>query len=185
MQLDDEIQVAEINNNLYDDHLERFDGPVIERPPPQHQVLNEVNVQADTAPTMLEQASREHEENNCSQTIWSAANSPDPEPVTEFCNDHAQQTQDKTHKVEEPVRSSAPSASQGEEDEDSFSHIPAHFLRSIAPLPPIQVDLPTRLHLTELDVERLNVREVVADRLIVSSVDTNSLQVNSPDILLK
>lgn len=58
-----------------------------------------------------------------------------------------------------------------------FSQIPVSFSRSIAPLPPISVELPTRMQLSELDVERLNVREVMADRIVVSTVDTNTFQV--------
>lgn len=68
---------------------------------------------------------------------------------------------------------------QHEDDDecDSYSRIPASFARLADPIPPLRVELPTRLQLSELEVERLNVREVTADRLIVSSVDTNSLQV--------
>ena len=57
-----------------------------------------------------------------------------------------------------------------EEDDDeldSYSRIPPNF-----PLPPV------RLQLSALDVDRLNVREVQADRLVVSSFDTNTLQVS-------
>jgi hypothetical protein len=142
----------------------------------------------------------EQEDNSCPQIIWSAANSPDPDPdpirdptpvpepvllretVPEsiVAPSHQQQQVRATQVTKEtPNKSSTTTSSRNGEDEeaDSFSQIPAHFHRSIAPLPPIHIDFPTRLQLSDLDVERLNVREVMAERLIVSSVDTNSLQV--------
>ena len=64
------------------------------------------------------------------------------------------------------------------EDDDSMqdsSKIPVNFQH---PIPQIRLDFPSRLQLSELDVERLNVREVVADRLTVSQVDTTTLEVN-------
>ena len=158
-----EMPSDEINNNLYDQH----EPVMLERPVQQ----------VAAAPVVLEETVKV--ETCCPPTVWSAANSPDPEP--EIIESVSVQQE-----LAPPVKTSAskPSVSprnrvKEEDDEtDSYSQIPAHFLRSIAPLPPIQVDLPTRLHLSDLDVERLNVREVMAERLIVSSVDTNSLQVN-------
>lgn len=136
----------------------------------EHQYQPEiVPVPASLEPTRIE------EEETRPQMRWSALNSPDPEPLSEPAVVVSKSDNQKDHgrKVEE--------SKSATEEEDSFSQIPASFhrLSSIAPLPPIHLDFPTRLQLSDLDVERLNVREVTADRLIVSSVDTNSLQVIS------
>ena len=61
-----------------------------------------------------------------------------------------------------------------EDEGDSYSRMPPNFP---LPLPAIRLEMPTRMHLTELDVDRLNVREVYVDHLIVSAMDTANLQV--------
>lgn len=169
-------ELAEINNNsrlVY----ERVEETVTQSLEPQP-----VETANDVEPTTTEQ------EEVCTQMTWSAANSPDPEPDFQMSS-----PDQESNKVAEPVetvqnesddgrrKSSLKETNvavvHGDEDADSYSQIPPSFYRSIAPPPPIQIEFPTRLQLSELDVERLNVREVTADRLIVSSVDTNSLQV--------
>lgn len=185
-------ETPEINNNLIYEQQQQVNAPARDERLPQEQV---------EPPPLLEPAiMNEQEDNSCPQIIWSAANSPDPdpdpirdptpvpepvllrEPVPEsiVAPSHQQQQVRATQVTKEtPNKSSTTTSSRNGEDEeaDSFSQIPAHFHRSIAPLPPIHIDFPTRLQLSDLDVERLNVREVMAERLIVSSVDTNSLQV--------
>ena len=61
-----------------------------------------------------------------------------------------------------------------DDESDSYSRMPPNFP---LPLGSIRLDLPTRLHLTELEVDRLNVREVYVDHLVVSAIDTATLQV--------
>ena len=191
MQLDG-TQNLEINNNLYEQRQE-VNGPANER-----LALEQVLVEPPSLPSLEPSILNEHEDNSCSQIIWSAANSPDPDPIPEsksisesdlirspipepITPTHLHEDQQATQ-VKETTNKRKTSnnlSRNGEDDEtDSFSQIPPHFHRSIAALPPINIDFPTRLQLSDLDVERLNVREVMAERLIVSSVDTNSLQVS-------
>lgn len=182
----DVTQASEINNNLYD-HREEVDRLADQR------LVHEHNQIADS-PTGVQPAASEHEGAPCPQVIWSAANSLDPDPVSlphpepvlleesipvpnSGCHQQEAQTPQTTDSVN--TRSRKTSDLQREDEMNSFSQVPPHFQRSLAPLPPIHLDFPTRLQLSDLDVERLNVREVMAERLIISSVDTNSLQVTS------
>lgn len=183
-QLDATLSFSEINNNRYDHH-EEVHAPANDR------LVHRQDVTV-TSPIGVQPTPTEHDEAPCPQIIWSAATSPDPDPVTllvsepvlpeEFIPESKTDSHQQGDRVPQNIdsmnnTSRKTSVHEREDEMDSFSQVPPYFHRSLAPLPPIHIDFPTRLQLADLDVERLNVREVMADRLVVSSVDTNSLQV--------
>ncbi|KAI9559457.1 hypothetical protein GHT06_013447 [Daphnia sinensis] len=187
-QLDATLSFSEINNNRYDHH-EDVDPPDNER------LVHRQDVTV-SSPTVVQPTTNDHDEAPCPQIVWSSATSPDPDPVTLSVSEPVllEESIPESKADSQPLGNQIPqnidsmprldsstsrktSAHEREDETDSFSQVPPYFHRSLAPLPPLHIDFPTRLQLADLDVERLNVREVMADRLVVSSVDTNSLQV--------
>lgn len=148
----DDFEAAEINNNYVGNGL-AHNGEAGEEEPVRDEEYEQI-------PSMQEEFQRRYQQIPCIQQ--------------EFQSDRerAQVNQQEQSEQKEINQEPKKHANDSEDEYDSYSRIPANF-----PLPIQPLRFPTRLHLVELDVERLNVGQVQADRLAVSSLDANTLQV--------
>ena len=175
-------QVEEISIGIQTDPLPEFDDSSVMPEDNQGIEINnnqyhppEVNPPRVDEPLVVEQPIEETTESvNSPTVVWSAANSPDPDDIIDSTVKSSEGHSEKKEEVDETVQSKK---KDDDESDLQMRHHPSSFYRSIESLPPIRLDLPSRLQLSELEVDRLSVREVMAERLIVSSVDTNTFNV--------
>ena len=169
----EEISVGIQTDPLPDDEME---ATVMDEPQDMEINNNSVSTEPVDVLPVVESHHLQPVETPAGQVFnWSAATSPDPDVPTQ--DSKASAEKEDNRKVEPSKKSQENTKTlRDDEDEDSYSHMPPNF-PCVPSLPPIRLDLPTRLQLSQLDVERLHVREVTAERLVISSVDANSLQV--------